>query len=156
VSKRNLAIIAIVFIAVIAVFSVKILAGKGKVQKSDKSSLTLEGRYDKVIKSSKPSIIVFSYDADCCESTKKFFDEYNTKARIIMKAYENRFETLFINTGTISSKEDNDALVKIANDSKVSKLPSILILDGKGIPVKIFEGVFDDKEVRKALDEVVS
>jgi hypothetical protein len=37
----------------------------------------LQTAYEKIKDSKKPSIIVFSYDADCCPSTKQFFDEYN-------------------------------------------------------------------------------
>lgn len=154
-NKRNLTIVSIVFLAVIVLFSVKILTGKGSEQRKDISSFSLEEQYKRLSSSSKPSIIVFSYDADCCETTKKFFNDYNTKAKQLMKDYESKFETLFINTGIITDDKENEVLMKIANDNDVSVLPSILILDAKDKKVKVFEGTLDDKEVRKVLDEVV-
>jgi thioredoxin-related protein len=141
--------------AIIAMFSLKILTGKGSEQKKDISSLSLEEQYKSITSSSKPSIIVFSYDADCCETTKKFFNAYNTKAKQLMKEYENKVGTLFINTGTVTEDKENEVLSKIANDNNVSILPSILILDANGDKIKVFEGTLDNKEVRKILDEVV-
>ena len=36
------------------------------------------GSYEDIIENNKkPTMLVFSYDADCCPSTKKFFDDYN-------------------------------------------------------------------------------
>jgi hypothetical protein len=155
-SKRNLIIVSIVFIAVISVFSAKIFAERSNKVQIDSATLSLEEQYEKIIKSSKPSIIIFSYEGDCCESTKKFFDEYNSKARKIVKEYEGKFETLFIDTANIIDKKDNDALMKIAKAHNVSGLPSLLILDSKGTALELFESIFDETEVIKSLDEVVS
>lgn len=72
-----------------------------------------------------------------------------------MKDYENKFETLFINTGIMESEKENKVLERITKDIEVSKLPSILIRDSKGKKIKVFEGTFDDKEIRKVLDGVM-
>jgi hypothetical protein len=153
-NKRNLTIVTIVFVAVITVFSMKILTGKGYGQNKGANLLGLKDQYKRVINSSKPSIIVFSYDADCCETTKKFFNEYNAKAKRLTKDYESRFETLFINTGIIKEGQEEEILKSIAKENGVKNLPSLLILDEKDKRVKVIEGDFDDKEVRMLLEEV--
>lgn len=153
-SKRNLGIVIIVFIAVIAVFSIKIITGKGTHLQNNRETESLEKQYKRVIDSSKPSIIVFSYDADCCETTKRFYNEYNAKAKKLMKDYEGKFETLFINTGIINEEQERDMVKKIAREYGVKSQPSLLILDDKDKRVKVIEGDFDDKEVRKLLEEV--
>lgn len=154
-TKRNITIVAIVFLAVIIMFSAKIIIGRGKDVPKNIKELTLEEQYSRINNSVKPSIIIFSYDADCCESTKKFFNDYNSNAKKLMKDYNNKFETLFINTGVIESEKENKVLEKIAKDNEVSKLPSILVRDSKGKKIKVFEGTFDDKEIRKVLDGVM-
>ena len=149
--KRNIIIISIVFILLITIFTVKIFK-----QKENKpiSSTDLKTQYNYIETSSKPSIIIFSYDADCCENTKKFFDEYNSMARKLMKNYEGKFISLFINTGTLKD-EDENTLIAIAKENGVSQIPSILIKDSSWKPIEVIEGPFDYNEVKKILDEVI-
>ena len=153
--KRNLLIVYIVFMAIIVVFAVKIINIRGDEGEKRDASMSLQEQYTLISKSSKPSIIVFSYDGECCESTKKFFDEYNNKAKQVMKDYESKYETLFINTESIKEKNDSNVLNEIVEEYGVSKVPSLLIRDNENRKVRIFEGVFDHKEVRKVLDEVI-
>ncbi|QAA32783.1 hypothetical protein [Clostridium manihotivorum] len=154
-TKRSITIVAVVFLAVIIMFSAKVIISRGKDVPKNIKELTLEEQYSRISNSVKPSIIIFSYDADCCENTKKFFNEYNSNAKKLMKDYENKFETLFINTGIIESDKGNKVLERITKDNEVSKLPSILVRDSKGKKIKVFEGTFDDKEIRKVLDGVM-
>ncbi|PKM51900.1 MAG: hypothetical protein CVV02_04625 [Firmicutes bacterium HGW-Firmicutes-7] len=164
-NKRNIIIVGAVIVLVLTVFAVKNFMRKEN--ESDKGTallnqidqgfikLSLEEQYKYINDQPMPTMIVFSYDADCCESTKKFFDEYNLKARQLMLEYEDQLEVLFINTGLIASEEENEMLMKIANDYEVSTLPSILIRNGKGEKVKVIEGPFDFEEVKNVLNEVV-
>lgn len=155
--RRNIFVIGIVFVLIIAVFGLKNFTtqGDGKVQKNSEVKRTLKEEYEVLRKGSKPSIIIFSYDADCCENTKKFFNEYNNKVKQLTKDYDKKFNVMFINTG-ILKEDDKDMLMKIAKENGTSQLPAISIRDSKGTVIKIIEGVFDAKEVRKILDEVKS
>ncbi|KOA19788.1 hypothetical protein CLHOM_18770 [Clostridium homopropionicum DSM 5847] len=93
-NKRNIIIISIVFISLITLFIVKTF-----IQNENKpiSFTDLKTQYNYIKTSSKPSIIIFSFDADCCENTKKFFNDYNSMARKLMKNYEGKFISLFNN-----------------------------------------------------------
>jgi len=118
---------------------------------SEEDPNSLKNIYQRFIESGKPSILVFSYDADCCASTKAFFDDYNGTAKKILEDYKNKFNTLFINTG-ILDKNNMNTLVEIASQNQVLNLPSILILDKSGQAYKVIEGPLDEAEVRKILD----
>jgi len=152
--KRNISIIIGVLVLIVGLFVVKGIFKPNSKDASGGENLKLQTAYEKINSSEKPSIIVFSYDADCCPSTKQFFDEYNKKARQLMKDYEKQFETLFINTGILEEK-DQQVLIDIAKENGVSRLPSILLRDSSGKPFKVIEGPFDDTEVRKIMDGMV-
>ncbi|MFO7928606.1 MAG: hypothetical protein ACQEP5_09835 [Actinomycetota bacterium] len=123
-------------------------------KEESKANRDLETIYEEILKSGKPSIIVFSYDAECCESTRIFFENYNKKALEIINANKEKFDTLFINTG-ILGKEDMETALKIAEDNRVVNLPSILILDPKGKPYKVISDIFEESEINKGLEEVI-
>jgi len=111
----------------------------------------LQSEYEKILKSGKPSIIVFSYDADCCASTKKFFNDYNKKALGLMEDYQDRFDTLFINTGILNEKDMNTAL-DIVSKNEVTTLPSILILNSAGEAYEVIGGPFEESLVKNILE----
>jgi len=118
---------------------------------SEEKDNSLKGIYGRFIESGKPSILVFSYDADCCATTKAFFDNYNGIAKKILEGYNGKFNTLFINTG-ILDKNNMDTVIEIATQNEILNLPSILILDSSGKPYKVIGGVFDEAEVKQILD----
>ena len=118
---------------------------------SEEKDNSLKGIYERFIESGKPSILVFSYDADCCATTKEFFDNYNGMAKKILEDYNGKFNTLFINTG-ILDKNNMNTVIEIATQNEILNLPSILILDSSGKPYKVIEGVFDEAEVKQILD----
>ncbi|MGM0366562.1 MAG: TlpA family protein disulfide reductase [Actinomycetota bacterium] len=115
--------------------------------------LTLEQKYELILESGKPSIIVFSYDADCCESTRIFFENYNSQVYEIMEEYGGDFDTFFINTGILSS-QDMKITLEIAQENGVVNLPSILILDSEGKVSKVLAGPFEKEELEAAIQEV--
>ncbi|PKM94404.1 MAG: hypothetical protein CVU84_10050 [Firmicutes bacterium HGW-Firmicutes-1] len=167
-NKKSWVIIGVVILLVISTFLIKNIIGKDKEQEQsvviskqtedkdkDLSKTNLEEQFDYINSQSKPTLIIFSYEGDCCESTKKFFDEYNTNVSQLMTEYEDEFESLLINTGLITSEEEKEVLIKIANDYGVSTLPSILICDKKGEKVQVIEGPFDLEKVKIVMNEVV-
>jgi len=122
---------------------------------SEEEGNTLEDIYQRFLESGKPSIIVFSYDADCCPSTKAFFEEYNDGVMELMDAYTGDFDALFINTG-IPGEKNMDTAVEIASQNNVLNMPSILILDRSGTAYRVIEGPFDEVEVKKVLDGMIN
>lgn len=118
---------------------------------SEEEGNTLEDIYQRFLESGRPSILVFSYDADCCPGTKAFFEEYNDAVMKLMKSYTGDFDALFINIGILGEK-NMDTAVEIASQNNVLNIPSILILDRFGNGFKVIEGPFDKVEVKKILD----
>jgi len=115
------------------------------------NSKDLEAQYKKIVESGKPSTIVFSYDADCCEKTRIFFDDYNKKVFALMEENKDKFDTLFINTG-ILDKKDMDTALDIASKNEVLTIPSILILDSAGKAYEVIGGQFEESLVKNILD----
>ena len=126
-------------------------------ESSDKSSEEelndLRSTYQSFIESGKPSILVLSYDADCCASTKAFYDNYNGMAKKLLEEYKSKFNTLFINIG-ILDKNNMSTAIEIANQYEALNMPSILILDKDGKAYKVIEGLFDEAEVKQILDGI--
>jgi ABC-type lipoprotein release transport system permease subunit len=155
--KRNVFIIIGVIILIVGTFLVKGIVKSDKEVEQNNinnvASVSLKEQYEQLRKSSKPSIIIFSYYGGCCEDTKKFLNEYNTKADQLMKDYEKKFTVLFINTGILKGA-DKDTLMKIEEENGASQLPFILIRDSKGKVIKTMEGSLDDEQTRNILDGV--
>jgi len=153
-NKKKLGILMLIVFAIAGVFIAKEILKKSRIESANKSSFSVEQEYEKLKKTNKSSIIVFTYEGDCCESTKKFFDEYNSKVRELISAYKNDFNSLYINTG-ILSEDDQEILMKIANENGVKTLPTIVIRNSEGKVIKVIEGPFIKEEVRAIMDGLV-
>ncbi|MDQ2087796.1 hypothetical protein RBH29_15300 [Herbivorax sp. ANBcel31] len=167
-SKKNLAILLGVFILVAAVFFAKGItqedSGEGvseanQVTTSEDNDITssndsLKDRYERIKNSDKPSIIVFSYEGECCPGTKQFFDAYNEEVKAIMRDYEGKFETLFIDLDGVTY-EQGQVIDSIAEENGIDQMASLVIRDRDGNPQKLVAGPFDSDEIRSLMDEVL-
>lgn len=153
-SKRNFRILVIVLFSILILLVAKGIF-KGNHKEKDKLNVVdLKTQYEYIKESGKASLIIFSYDTDCCENTKKFFNEYNDRAKKLIKDYEDKLETLFINAAELEEK-DRDLLISIAEENEVQSLPFILIMDEEGKCVQVIQETFDNKEIRKIIDGLV-
>jgi len=150
--KFRILIGVLILVLVVLIFKGILQPGKKDITIGDKIDLKVQ--YENFKKSNKPSMIIFSYNADCCPNTKKFFDEYNSKAEELMRAYEDKINVWFINTGILEEKNE-EALQNIEEENGVSKIPSILLMDSSGKSFKVIEGLFDEDEVREIIDGMV-
>lgn len=71
-----------------------------------------------------------------------------------MEKYKDQMEGLFINAGT-QNKAEMKEIMEIASVNNVTDLPSVLLLNNKGAPVKVIAGMFDNVEMEKAIQEVI-
>lgn len=105
------------------------------------------GSYEDIIENNKkPTMLVFSYDADCCPSTKKFFDDYNEKINKVAKEYRDKLNYIFINTGIVNENEKKQ-VIEIAKHYDIDYLPSIVLLNHNGEMLKIIVNDFDEQEL---------
>jgi len=156
VKKKKIINILLVALLLITLYFLFIINGcSSSNTSSEEETNSLKNIYQRFIESGKPSILVFSYDADCCASTKAFFDNYNGMAKKILEDYKSKFNTLFINIGILDKNNMNTA-IDIATQNEVLNLLSILILDKTGKVYKVIEGPFNDDEVRKVLDGMLN
>jgi len=118
---------------------------------SEDQDKSLKGIYERFLNSGKPSILIFSYDADCCPGTEAFFEEYNAKAMNLVESYSGIFNAVFINIG-ILDKTNMNTVTELAVKYEVLNLPSILILDVSGQSHVVIDGKFNEDEVKKILD----
>jgi hypothetical protein len=152
-SRRNIIVLSIVFIAIISIFVIKGFTNKSTNNQDDFGN-SIE-KYNKVSTSKEPSIIVFSYDAECCPTTEAFFYEYNIKVSTLIEDYGSKFECVYIDTGSTKTEKKQKKLLEIIDENKINQLPALIIKDSKGNTLKTIEGDFDNSEVRKFLDEEV-
>ncbi|TYQ13077.1 UNVERIFIED_CONTAM: hypothetical protein Cloal_4126 [Acetivibrio alkalicellulosi] len=115
---------------------------------------SLHERYERIKSSNKPSIIVFSYEGDCCPGTKQFFDNYNEQIRTLLKEYEDKFETMFIDLDGVT-REDGEIVDIIAEKNGINQLASFVIRDSEGNPKRVVEGPFDMDEIKSFMDGVL-
>ena len=154
--KKNLWII----IGVIAVFVGVIIAKELVLKKEVKESMTGADPYtfkddlDKAIALGKPVILAFSFEADCCPGTKKFFNDYNLQIKQLFSEYEGRATGFFINTGNLK-EETRDLLMEVAKRYQVQQIPSLIILDGAGEKHYQVEGPFQMDAIREKLGQVL-
>ena len=114
----------------------------------------LEEEYMKINESDKSSIIVFSYDIWCCDETHALFEEYNNKVLKILDDYEDKYNTLFVNTKTLDT-QSKYYLEDISIEYLMFQFPSILIRDSDGDLIYLEEEMdFDEDFLRNKLDGI--
>ena len=146
--KRRTIILGVVALLVGLMSTAKYI-GNRRMAASPEPHLNLASTYASFRQSGKPSVIVFSYDADCCETTKAFFREYNSKATAFLEKQKSKSNTLFVNTGIMDEQQVSEFL-KIAQEANITEVPCVLLLDSSGKPVQIITGPFDTTAVSKA------
>lgn len=145
---------------VLVVFAAIILAKELVVEKAAKENtaaadpFTIKENLDKAIALGKPVILAFSFEADCCPGTKKFFDDYNLQIKQLFSEYEGRVTGFFINTGNLK-EETRDLLMEVAKRYQVQQIPSLIILDGAGEKHYQVEGPFQLDHIREKLGQVI-
>lgn len=110
--------------------------------------------YDEFKTNGRASLMVFSYEGECCDNTKLFLSAYNQDAKSLLSKYKEVCNTLYINIGILTESQNRDAL-KIARENKVNVLPSILILDKGGKVAKVLPGNFKKDEAINIVDTLL-
>lgn len=148
--KRKTVVLGVVVLLAALILAVKYVGDKRAAAATLDPPLNLTAAFREITESGKPSVVVFSYDADCCETTKAFFNEYNTKAKAFLEEQKNKSNTLFVNTGVLDEEQVTEFL-RIANETGITEVPCILLLDASGKPVQVLTGPFDAVAVTEAI-----
>jgi hypothetical protein len=127
--------------------------GEAKTAVGNESDLG--AKYNELKSSGKPAMIVFTYDADCCRSKRIFFQEYNSKVKLVTDEYKDKLGTLIIDSGTLD-EEEMKVMMNIAKENRVAEFPSILLLSENGKPFNVISCNFDENELKKLINGMVN
>jgi len=156
-NKKNLLIISIVVVLIGAVILIKELtrtnnnvsasqANTVQTANTNADFTKLYEKYTNLKKSGKPFLVVFSYEGQCCESTRLLLEKYNKQVKGIIEEYKNKIGSLYIDVEKANA-QDNEGLSKIAGENKVAQIPSLLIVDAAGNKKELFSGEFQREKV---------
>jgi hypothetical protein len=108
--------------------------------------------YGNMIKSGKPLVLSLSYDADCCEGTKRFYIKYNSLILELFAQYQGKVNTFFFNAGKINEKQQKE-MMEIAQKINLEKgFPILILLDSKGSKKQSLIGEFDIQSAKKSIE----
>ncbi|MDI6709087.1 MAG: hypothetical protein QMC81_11370 [Thermoanaerobacterales bacterium] len=107
------------------------------------------------LQSGRPVALVLTYQADCCESTRRFFAEHRAAVESLERAYGQKISFVWVDVA-LYNETDRRGLQKLARDFQVTAIPALVIVDGAGGTVGKFEGQLDETEARGLLDRLVA
>lgn len=96
---------------------------------------------------------VFTYNADCCESTKKIFEDH----RNTVKDFENRYgKDVKFTWYDVSFQSDSyqKDLMEAAQKAGVNKIPAIVVLDSEGNVLNRQIGNIKTEELNKVFERL--
>lgn len=145
--KRNLVIVGIVVLAVAAVIGVKLSARKPVVEPVSGVS----DEIDAALTSGRPALFVFTYNGDCCEGTREFFDDYSSAVAALAGEFAERVAVVWLDTA-LTDPASVEAIQALAWAYEVQYLPSLLAVDGTGAKLTTQVGFPDAEALRAALE----
>lgn len=102
----------------------------------------------------KPAVLVFTYNADCCPSTKEYFEKHKAVVRNIEQKYSTKANFVWIDIAYYEEK-DKEGLMSVAKKYDVSAIPALVLIDSKGIPQPVILGEIDEKQVEAKMEGLV-
>ncbi|MBM7855858.1 thiol-disulfide isomerase/thioredoxin [Desulfohalotomaculum tongense] len=116
---------------------------------------TLDSLLTGVLNGKKPAVLVFTYDADCCPSTREFFDQHKQAVQTLERKYKNYINFVWIDIAFYQETE-REALMKLAQKYAIASIPAVVLIgkDGKAVPPIV--GELDPAELDKQLQGLVS
>lgn len=102
----------------------------------------------------RPVVLVFTYNADCCASTKEFFEKHSAAVKRFEKKYSAGVGFIWIDVAQYS-EVDEEGLISTAKKYGVSGIPSVVLIDAKGNPNSVIPGELNEKSVDAKLEGLV-
>lgn len=96
-------------------------------------------------------VLVFTYNADCCEATRQFFDLHRDSVQVLEKKYGNVVEFKWYdvaNRDEVYQKE----LLEAAKKAEVTNIPAFVVLDHSGNVLSKQIGQLKEDEVNKVFE----
>jgi hypothetical protein len=115
---------------------------------------TLTEKYNYMVQEKPVTLIVLSYDADCCASTQAFFERYNQAINDIIENSSQELYTLYIDYAALS-KEDEDVFNTLVEAYNLKTLPSLVLINRKGKILTKTEGPFNKEDLLRHIKEAL-
>lgn len=116
-------------------------------------SIPAQEMLEQAFASESPVTVIFSYGAECCPSTEKFFQLYEIRVRALLKS-RTEIRSVWLNVGA-ESQADQDAILSISQRYGVTQVPSLIVLDKDRELVALIQGEPDYNAMEEALDKVL-
>ncbi|MFZ5897799.1 MAG: TlpA family protein disulfide reductase [Bacillota bacterium] len=142
-------------VAVGAVIAWSALGDRGASPAAVDQPSTVADLLGPALSGGKPLVIVLTYNADCCESTKQYFARHREMAEEMEQSYQGRVSFIWLDIA-LYDKLDRSGLKKLAQDYQIKAIPAIIVLDGNGAVAGRYEGIPDDTVIRETLDKLVN
>ncbi len=140
----RLAVGVLVLAAVAAVVGVKV------TRPSLATNVPVAERIQEALGSGRPTLFVFTYNGDCCETTKEFFNTYERTVSGVAEGYGSRLNVVWLDTST-QDKADEQALIDLASRYEVMYVPSLLLLGPTGEKLWLTPGPVEADRLRADL-----
>lgn len=104
--------------------------------------------------SNKPTLFVFTYAGDCCETTKKFFDDYNQQVAAAVSRCGTALNVVWLDTA-VSDEASIKAIEDLAYRYGVLYVPSVLLIGARGESLLVKAGPVVSEDLGGALKEAL-
>ncbi len=101
-----------------------------------------------------PTVVAFSYDAECCPGNEEFFAAYKEDVYRAVEPFSEKVQLVWINAG-VESKLWQDEITTIARQYSITHLPSLLVLSDTGEEIEVFVGLIEDEQLHLILESEV-
>lgn len=102
-----------------------------------------------------PVVVAFTYGAECCESTKRFFEEYQADVESVVEPLGGRVTLIWADVAA-SDRAEQLQIQRLARNYSVTKVPTTLVLGRDGQTRLRWEGTVDAQVLRSAIDKALT
>ena len=94
---------------------------------------------------------MFTYNADCCETTRQFFDQHRNSVKELENKYGNRVQFTWYD---VAVKDDTyqKEMLEVAKKVGVQNIPAFVVLDGSSNVLTRQIGQLKTDEVNKIFE----
>lgn len=147
-SKTRLVILILIVAAVAGIIIYPNVVNKVE---QDPQELSPAALLEEVMSHRQTTVLVFSYDAECCPGTQEFFAAYKEDVCHAMEPFSDKVQFVWINAG-VENKAWQDEIAAIARQYSVTHLPSLLVINTAGETIELIVGSFDENQLHLILE----
>ncbi len=103
----------------------------------------------------KPAMLVFTYEADCCPSTREYFNQHKLTVQELESKYKHYVNFAWIDVAFYQETERR-ALMKLAKKYSVASIPAVILIGKDGQASSPIIGEIDSDEMDKQLQRLVN